>query len=273
MTSKPTTFDPSVHTHTIAEVTNLQTALDGKLSSVDWGIITNTPTAFTPTAHTHSYNDLTDKPTEFTPVVHTHAYGSLSGIPSAFPPEAHNHSWAEITGKPANFTPSTHTHTIAQITDLQTTLDSKLSGVDWSIITNKPTAFTPATHTHAIADTTGLQAALDAKLSLAGGTMTGPLTLAEVQETQATLGTTLTPDNGSVQIKTLTGALTLTEGAWNDGQAVVVTYSGANTHAITHPGAWKASDGFPSSLKPVQEIVYRKVGGVIRYSPGAGWAS
>ena len=125
----------------------------------------------------------------------------------------------------------------------------------------------------AIADVAGLQAALDAKLSLAGGTMTGPLTLAEVQETQSSLGTALTPDNGTVQIKTLTAALTLTEGAWNDGQAVVVTYSGANTHAITHPAAWKASDGFPATLKAVQEIVYRKVGGVIRYSPGAGWAS
>lgn len=103
--------------------------------------------------------------------------------------------------------------------------------------------------------------------------MTGPLTLAEVRETQSSLGTTLTPDNGTVQIKTLTGALTLTEGPWDDGQAVVVTYTGGNTYAITHPVAWKASDGFPATLKAVQEVVYRKVGGVIRYSPGAGWAS
>ena len=106
-------------------------------------------------------------------------------------------------------------------------------------------------------------------VSLAGTTWVGPV----IETVNSLTGSELTPDNGTIQTATLTAALTLTEGPWVDGQTVVVTYTGADTHVITHPVAWLASDGFPSTLKPVQEVVYTKVGGVVRYGAGRGWAS
>ena len=119
-------------------------------------------------------------------------------------------------------------------------------------------------------------------LPLAGGTLTGDLTAPNitvtgrttvkgVRETQAVLDTILTPDNGTTQTRTLTANLTITEGAWADGEAVVVTYTGLNTYTLTHPVSWKKSESFPATLQPVQEIIYRRVNGVVRYSPGAGW--
>ena len=104
-------------------------------------------------------------------------------------------------------------------------------------------------------------------------TSTTQIAVKRVTETVATLATSLTPANGTVQTKTLSGNLTITEGAWANGEAVVVTFTNANSYTITHPAAWKKSGGFPTALQPVQEIVYRKIGGVVRYSPGAGWAS
>lgn len=53
---------------------------------------------------------------------------------------------------------------------------SRLSGVTSAVQTQLNSKAATA-HTHAIADTTSLQATLDAKLPLAGGTMTGTLTL------------------------------------------------------------------------------------------------
>ena len=46
LTGKPTTFTPSIHTHTISDVTGLQTALDSKLStgaSIPYSSLTNAP--------------------------------------------------------------------------------------------------------------------------------------------------------------------------------------------------------------------------------------
>ena len=57
VTGKPTTFTPSKHTHTTADVTGLDAALAGKAA----------------TTHTHTLADITDKPATFTPSAHTHA--------------------------------------------------------------------------------------------------------------------------------------------------------------------------------------------------------
>jgi hypothetical protein len=81
ITGKPTTFAPGAHTHTIANITGLQSALNSKqdtliagtnitisgntisasggMSSVAWGDITDKPTTFAPGAHTHSASDIT----------------------------------------------------------------------------------------------------------------------------------------------------------------------------------------------------------------------
>lgn len=73
ITSKPTTFAPSAHTHVIADVTGLQTALDGKAA----------------TSHTHDYTtDITGKPTEFPPEAHSHVIGDVTGLQAALDAKA-----------------------------------------------------------------------------------------------------------------------------------------------------------------------------------------
>lgn len=51
------------HTHSIDNITGLQTALDGKLgigSSIPWSSITGEPTTYAPSAHTHTTTDITN---------------------------------------------------------------------------------------------------------------------------------------------------------------------------------------------------------------------
>lgn len=66
VTGKPTTFTPSAHTHAIADVTNLQTTLDGKAATSHTHIIANVTGLQTAldgksdTGHTHTAADVTD---------------------------------------------------------------------------------------------------------------------------------------------------------------------------------------------------------------------
>lgn len=111
VTGKPTTFAPAAHTHAIADVTNLQSALDGKA----------------PNSHTHAAADLTGvvKTINNTPPDENGnvavAGGGGGGTTSA---------WADITGKPATFPPETHTHTAAQISDATTVGRNVLKAAD-----------------------------------------------------------------------------------------------------------------------------------------------
>ena len=62
VTGKPTTFTPSKHTHTTADVTGLDTALAGKAASTHRHTldqIDGVPATFTPSAHTHAATDIT----------------------------------------------------------------------------------------------------------------------------------------------------------------------------------------------------------------------
>lgn len=138
VTGKPSTFPPSSHTHSISDVTSLQTALDGK-SSI---------------SHTHAWGDITGKPATFTPTAHSHVIADVTNLQTT------------LDGKAS----TAHTHVIANITDfpsqtgnagkfLQTNGTSlswvaSSTSVDWSAITGKPSTFTPSTHTHAWSDIT-----------------------------------------------------------------------------------------------------------------------
>jgi hypothetical protein len=97
-------FSALSHTHSISDITNLQTTLDGKALST----------------HSHSISDITNLQTTLSnksDTTHNHdsAYRPISYVPS----------WSEITSKPSTFTPSTHSHAISEITNLQTSLDGK----------------------------------------------------------------------------------------------------------------------------------------------------
>jgi hypothetical protein len=77
ISSKPSTFAPSAHTHGNADITDLA-----------WSKLTSVPSTFAPSAHTHGNADITALD-----------WSKLTSIPSSFAPSAHTHSAAtDLTG-------------------------------------------------------------------------------------------------------------------------------------------------------------------------------
>ena len=126
---KPSTFAPSTHTHTIAQVDGLQAALD----AAGTGGGTSGPTAWA---------DITGKPLTFAPSTHSHAIADTTGLQTALDSKA----------------ATTHTHAISDTTGLQTALDGKQPSGNYSL----------NGHTHTTANVTGLDAALAGKVSGSG---------------------------------------------------------------------------------------------------------
>lgn len=138
---------PLVHTHVIADVTGLVTALAGKEPAN-----ANIQGHIAATNNPHGVNK--------TQV----GLGNVDNTADVNKPVSTAQQEA-LDGK-AN---TVHTHAISQVTGLQTALDAKAGTVHTHVIndvTGLQTALNnkaPLNHTHVIADTTGLQAALDAK--------------------------------------------------------------------------------------------------------------
>ena len=92
ISSANSTYSVLGHTHAIANVTGLQTALDAKLESANF-----------------TYSNLTGKPSTFAPSAHTHAISEVTGLQTALDaklPSA-NFTYANITGKPTLATVAT----------------------------------------------------------------------------------------------------------------------------------------------------------------------
>ena len=92
ISSANSTYAVLGHTHAIANVTGLQTALDAKLESANF-----------------TYSNLTGKPSTFAPSAHTHAISEITGLQTALDaklPSA-NFTYANITGKPTLATVAT----------------------------------------------------------------------------------------------------------------------------------------------------------------------
>lgn len=112
VTGKPSTFTPSTHTHAIADVTGLQTALDGKAASG------HTHTEFTKETH-FSNGTYADPATGISCAV------KVSGNLAATTLYEGATSLANKYQAKGSYAAASHTHTIAQITDLQTKLNGK----------------------------------------------------------------------------------------------------------------------------------------------------
>jgi hypothetical protein len=112
----PANFAPASHTHTIAQITGLQSALDAKLntSGFTWAALPGKPSTFTPSAHSHVIADVTGLQAALDAKLNTSGF-----------------TWAALSGKPSTFTPSAHSHVVADVTGLQSLLDNRmLRGVD-----------------------------------------------------------------------------------------------------------------------------------------------
>jgi hypothetical protein len=114
-----------VHTHVIADVTGLQTALDGKQAAG----------SYAPLTHTHVIADVTNLQTQldgkqpvgsYAPLVHTHSISNITGLQTALDSKQPAGSY-----QPAgDYAASTHTHVIDDVTDLQPALDLKADTTD-----------------------------------------------------------------------------------------------------------------------------------------------
>ena len=110
---------PTSHSHAVADVTGLQTALDSKQAAGSYAAASHTHTAgqvsgLATVATTGSYADLTNKPTipdvvtslpaaaitGLATVATSGRYADLTNTPSTFAPSAHNQAWSTITATP-----------------------------------------------------------------------------------------------------------------------------------------------------------------------------
>lgn len=132
--NKPSTFTPSAHTHTIANVTGLQDALNGKAASSHTHTIANVTglqsalDGKASSGHTHS---------SFSGEIHfsTGTYKDpANGISTAIKAsggiaaDVFYEGTTKLSDKyqpKGSYAAASHTHTIAQITNLQSTLDGK----------------------------------------------------------------------------------------------------------------------------------------------------
>lgn len=158
VSGKPSTFSPSSHTHSIANVTGLQAALDGKQASGSYAAA----------SHTHTIANVTGLQAAIDGKAassHTHTIANVTGLQTALDGKAassHTHTIANVTGlqtaldgkqASGSYAAASHTHTIANVTGLQAALDGKQAAGSYAA----------ASHTHTIANVTGLQTALDGK--------------------------------------------------------------------------------------------------------------
>lgn len=167
--NKPATFAPSAHNHAIADVTNLQTTLDGKAAA----------------SHGHAIGDVSWLQTALdgkAESVHGHSIAEVTGLQTALDAKAGStHAGAHVTGGADKIRDAS-----ASQDGLMTAAQaSKLDGIqanaevnvnaDWNAATgdaailNKPATFPPSTHGHSISDVSGLQTALDGKTATGHG--------------------------------------------------------------------------------------------------------
>lgn len=165
---------PTAHTHTISDVTNLQTSLDAKLNSSAVSAFALTVLDDTDAATMRTTLGLgtaaTQASTAFAAASHTHAISAITNLQSSLDAKLNNSAVSAFaltllddttaaamqttlglgtaaTQASSAFAAASHTHTIANVTNLQTELNNKAA----------------LSHTHIISEVTGLQAALDGK--------------------------------------------------------------------------------------------------------------
>lgn len=136
------------HSHTIANVTGLQSELDGKQPVGSYAL----------TAHNHDgdYQPLGD----YAASIHGHVIADVSGLQAALDGKQASGSY-----QPAgSYAAEAHAHNIGDVTGLQTALDGKqASGSYASASHNHDATYAPLSHNHTIGNVTGLQTALDGK--------------------------------------------------------------------------------------------------------------
>ncbi|OYX99797.1 MAG: hypothetical protein B7Y80_09405 [Hyphomicrobium sp. 32-62-53] len=176
-TQASSAFAAATHGHTVADVTGLQTALDGKAALAS-PTFTGTPAAPTAASGTNTTQIAT---TAFVQAA-IGSFGAGDMAKATYDTDndgkvdaaevADAVAWTGITGKPATFAPSTHAHAISEVTGLQGALDAK-APLASPALTGTPTAptATAGTNTTQVATTAFVAAAIAALIDAAPGAL------------------------------------------------------------------------------------------------------
>ena len=184
ITGKPSSFNPSSHSHTISDISGLQSLLNAKANSNHshaWNSITDKPQSFTPSSHTHQASDITDLHTILSKYATKDEIPRINtdGLTIDTSNLATKSSVNELSEQIATKADLSHTHTMSEVTDLSAELEryalkTELNdiSVDTSHLATKSSVnelseqiATKAeqSHRHAISDIANLQHRLDSK--------------------------------------------------------------------------------------------------------------
>lgn len=285
LSNVPTTFSPTPHTHVIADVTGLQTALDGKLgttASVPYSQITGTP--IIPAAQVNSDWNATSGlamilnkpviPTVNYPVISVNGkvgtvvlsatdVGAIA-TGSAIP-------YSSLTGTPTAVTKTSQLTNdsgyVTSVTFPVTSVNTKTGAVSLSYLDVGAAA---TNHIHAISDVTGLQSTLDGKIttgaSIPFSTLTGkPTTLGGYGITDGVTQTSLTTTlSGYVTSSTLTSGLsakfntptgTTTQYIRGDGSLATLPLIPTVVSAFTNDAAYITATNLPNYRRVDNSVV------------------
>ena len=182
ITGKPSSFNPSSHSHTISDISGLQSLLNAKANSNhshSWNSITDKPQSFTPSSHTHQASDITDLHTILSKYATKDEIPRINtdGLTIDTSNLATKSSVNELSEQIATKADLSHTHTMSEVTDLSAELEryalkTELNdiSVDTSHLATKSSVnelseqiATKAdlSHTHTMSEVTDLSAELE----------------------------------------------------------------------------------------------------------------
>lgn len=139
ITSKPSTFAPSAHTHAKSQITDFPSSMPASdvaawakaaaKPSYGWTEITGKPSTFAPSTHNHTKSQITDMPTKLSQFTNDSGYITQADVDTS---QSHTHSNKTILDKitqamldkwnSALTALPVHTHTKSQITDFPASL-------------------------------------------------------------------------------------------------------------------------------------------------------
>ena len=229
ITSKPSSYPPDTHTHTINQITGLQSELNNKAS----------------TTHTHSFNEITNKPTTLA------GYGITDAISSGTDTEISslltiNRSDSYIQGKSSNtrkwyvgkgssFNDDIQLHNFTHSTQLNLTNNKIVASHDLYVNDSKVIT---ANDTTAFVTPDALNQALTAKASI-----NHQHTIAEVFELQSILNNKLNASEAATSARKLTTPRRINGIAFDGTQDITLPTPTANV-------SWSAISNKPANFTP-----------------------
>lgn len=251
LTGKPTTFAPSAHTHTIAEVISLQSSLDGKAAS----------------AHAHTIASVTGLQTAIdgkAAIVHQHAVADVTGLQTALDAKQATISTyvASVAGRTGAVTLTASDvglGSVANTTDANKPVSNLQAASDAAV---QAFAIQRVNHTgsQTISTVTGLQTALDAKqaagtyATLVGGQVPASMLPSFVDDV-VDVGTTLPSVGETSKIYVMSAGANVNKVyRWSGSVFVEISPSPGTTTDVPEGSNLYFTNARASAAAPVQSV-------------------